>query len=289
MADRVARKDMGKRFRLSTEVRATLQRKHDSWTPYRAYSRVEKELSVFRALCKMIISFFQMPATENDEVGCNGRAVKMFADLIKRSLRDEDFVARKCMTFNVVLFFYYRICFLLMVRFVVNVYLFIFFPFFCYRRLYVGYWVVFGRRDETVGVGAIVQGSEEENQLAVKVCLELVTMCCTMTNVRVGATDSALEYLLNNTTNNDFKTNLNFKRNSTFITTSDDDGSTAADGESTETAGKCCKVMTTVVNEGAGKVDKSIDVDVVVPDEYELHDFLITDEGIISFGGGIKV
>ena len=95
---------MGKRFRLSTEVRATLQRKHDSWTPYRAYSRVEKELSVFRALCKMIISFFQMPATENDEVGCNGRAVKMFADLIKCSLRDEDFVARKCMTFNVVLF-----------------------------------------------------------------------------------------------------------------------------------------------------------------------------------------
>ena len=133
--------------------------------------------------------------------------------------------------------------------------------------------------------GAIVQGSEEENQLAVKVCLELVTMCCNMTNVRVGATDSALEYLLNNTTNNDFKTNLNFKRNSTFITTSDDDGSTAADGESTETAGKCCKVMTTVVNEGAGKVDKTIDVDVVVPDEYELHDFLITDKGIISFGG----
>ena len=49
-----------------------------------------------------------MPAaatTENDEVGCNGRAVKMFADLIKRSLRDEDFVACKCTTFNVVLFF----------------------------------------------------------------------------------------------------------------------------------------------------------------------------------------
>ena len=128
MADRVARKDMGKRFRLSTEVRATLQRKHDRWTPYRAYSRVEKELSFFRALCKMLISFFQMPAatTENDEVGCNGRAVKMFADLIKRSLRDEDFVARKCTTFNVVLFFYYRIRFLLMVRFV-NDFLFIYF------------------------------------------------------------------------------------------------------------------------------------------------------------------
>ena len=74
-----------------------------------------------------------MPAattTENDEVGCNGRAVKMFADIIKRSLRDEDFVARKCTTFNVVLFFYYRIRFLLMVRFV-NDFLFVyFFPFF---------------------------------------------------------------------------------------------------------------------------------------------------------------
>ena len=124
--------------------------------------------------------------------------------------------------------------------------------------------------------------------LAVKVCLELVTMCCNMSNVRVGTTDSALQYLLNNTTKNDFKSNLNFKRNSTFITTSDDDdSSTAADGgESTETAGKCCKVTTTDVNEGAGKVDKTIDVDVVVPDEYELHDFSITDEGIISFGEG---
>ena len=105
MADHVARKDMGKQFILSTEVCATLQRKHDRWTRYHAYSRVEKELSAFRALCKMIISFFQMPATENDEVGCNGRAVKMFANLIKRSLRDEDFVACKCMMFNVVLFF----------------------------------------------------------------------------------------------------------------------------------------------------------------------------------------
>ena len=61
MADRVARKDMkqGERFRLSTEVRATLQREHDRWTPYRAYSRVEKELSVFSALCQILLSFFQ--------------------------------------------------------------------------------------------------------------------------------------------------------------------------------------------------------------------------------------
>ena len=111
-------------------------------------------------------------------------------------------------------------------------------------------------------------------------------MFCNMSNVGVGATDSALQYLLNNCRSNDFKSNLNFKRNSTFITSSDNDGSTAADGgESTDTAGKCCKVTTTDVNEGAGKVDKTIDVEVVIPDEYELHDFSITDEGIISFEG----
>ena len=34
----------------------------------------------------------------------------MFSDMIKRSLRDDDFVSRKCMTFNVVLF-HYRIRF----------------------------------------------------------------------------------------------------------------------------------------------------------------------------------
>ena len=133
--------------------------------------------------------------------------------------------------------------------------------------------------------GTIVQGSEEENEIAMKVCLELLTMCCNMSNVRVGATDSALQYLPTYCRNNDFKSNLNFKRKSTFTSSDDDDGSTSDGGESTDTAGKCCKVTTTVVNEGAGKVDKTIDVDVVIPDGYELHDFSITDQGIISFEG----
>ena len=144
-----------------------------------------------------------------------------------------------------------------------------------------------GEEIRQITSGAIVHGSQEENKMSVKVCLELITMFCNMSNVRVGATNSALQYLLNNCRNNNFKSNLNYKRKSTFITSSDDnDGSTAADGgESTDTAGKCCKVTTMDVNEGAGKVDKTIDVDVVVPDEYELHDFSITDEGIISFEG----
>ena len=78
-----------------------------------------------------------------------------------------------------------------------------------------------------------------------------------------------------------------FKRKSTFLS-DDDDGST--DSELTDTAGgKCCKVTTTVINERAGKVDKTVDVNVVVPDEYDLHDFSRTDQGVISFDGELMI
>ena len=84
--DCVARKE-GKRFRLSTEVRTCYSYffKHDS--------RVSKELAVFRALLKCILSFFQIVS------------------------------------------------------------------------------------------GAIVQGSDEENKMAIKVCLEFITICCNMSDV----------------------------------------------------------------------------------------------------------
>ena len=91
--------------------------------------------------------------------------------------------------------------------------------------------------------GAIVQGSNEENKLAIKVCLEFITMCCNMSDIRVDATDSALQYLFTNTKNNNFQSNLHFKRKSTFLS-DDDDGSTDG-GELTDMAGKCCKVTTT--------------------------------------------
>ena len=119
--------------------------------------------------------------------------------------------------------------------------------------------------------------------MAIKVCLEFMTMCCNMLDVRVDATDSALRYLFTNSKNNDFQSNLHFKRKSTFLSDYND---SSADGELTDTAGgKCCTVTTTLVNEGAGKVDKTIDVDVIVPDEHDLHDFSITDQGVISFDG----
>ena len=132
------------------------------------------------------------------------------------------------------------------------IFLFIFFPFLVIAGCTLDTGLLSSDEMRQIISGAIVQGSDEENKLAIKVCLEFITMCCNMLDVRVGATDSALQYLFTNSKNNNFQSNL--QRKSTFLS-DDDDGST--DGELTDTAGKCRTVTTTVENEGAGKVDKT--------------------------------
>ena len=55
---RIPRKDMDKKhFRLSTEVRVTLQRKYDRWTPVCVFNRVSKELFVLHALSGLLTFF----------------------------------------------------------------------------------------------------------------------------------------------------------------------------------------------------------------------------------------
>ena len=56
MEEHIAHKEVVKpRFRLSMEVRATLERKFDRWTPVHAYNRVSKELTLLTSLCKMLL------------------------------------------------------------------------------------------------------------------------------------------------------------------------------------------------------------------------------------------
>ena len=151
-------------------------------------------------------------------------------------------------------FFYYRIRFLLMVRFVNGFFVYVFL-FFVIVGCSLDTGLLLSDEMRQIVSGAIVQGSDEENKLAIKVCLEFITMCCNMSDVRVDATDSALQYLFTNSKNNSFQSNLHFKRKSTFLS-DDDDGST--DGELTDTAGgKCRTITTTAANEGASKVDKT--------------------------------
>ena len=54
--ERIPRKEMSsskKLFRVSSEVRSVLQRKHDKWSPVRAYDRLKKDLHVFHVMCKV--------------------------------------------------------------------------------------------------------------------------------------------------------------------------------------------------------------------------------------------
>ena len=99
MEEQTARKEVTEkpRFRLSTEVRATLERKYDTWSPLRAYKRVNKEIMMLISLCKIILGFFKKTPDDakDEEVLCDGRAVRMFADMIRKSFKDEEFMSGK--------------------------------------------------------------------------------------------------------------------------------------------------------------------------------------------------
>ena len=95
------------------------------------------------------------------------------------------------------------------------IFLFIFFPFLVIAACTLDTGLLSSDEMRQIISGVIVQGSDEENKLAIKVCLEFITMCCNMSDVRVGATDSALQYLFTNSKNNNFQSNL--KRKSTLF------------------------------------------------------------------------
>ena len=45
-------------------------------------------------LCKVFLTFFKKEGDDTDELAvCDGRSVKMFADMIMKFLRNEDFVS----------------------------------------------------------------------------------------------------------------------------------------------------------------------------------------------------
>ena len=46
-----------------------------------------------------------------------------------------------------------------------------------------------------VASGDIREGSDEEDKLAVKICLEFITMCCNVSAIRTDATNSAIRFI----------------------------------------------------------------------------------------------
>ena len=98
MEEHIARKQVVKpRFRLSIEVRATLERKFDHWMPVHAYNRVSTELTMLTSLCKMLLCFFKKCSedVEEEDMLCDGQVVRMFSDMIRKSFKDEEFMSGK--------------------------------------------------------------------------------------------------------------------------------------------------------------------------------------------------
>ena len=128
--------------------------------------------------------------------------------------------------------------------------------------------------------GDIEEGGDEEDELCIKITLELLNLLTTMYSVRKEGTESAMKYLFTNSRNNDFDGQLvtntgGLKRKSTF---------SVETGESSGAKSK--KLDVKVVNKGCSKVDTFITSESTI-DDYDLGAFDISENGVISFDGGL--
>ena len=133
---------------------------------------------------------------------------------------------------------------------------------------------------EKIVSGGVKEGSKEEDDSSVKVCLELIKLLANIQMVRKDATQSALRYLFTNSKNNDHHdgNTAGLKRKPTF---------NAIDMNEDVAGGNLSKISTRVVNKGCSKVDKTIAVETTVDSYDELDDFTITDKGVIAFDGEV--
>ena len=72
-----------------------------------------------------------------------------------------------------------------------------------------------------IGCGEVKSGKEED-QMSVKVCLELINLLTNISVIRKDATNSALRYLFLNSKDNHYNNNNPLKRKSTFDQVKDD-------------------------------------------------------------------
>ena len=126
-------------------------------------------------------------------------------------------------------------------------------------------------------VSGQVKSGEEEDQMAVKVCLELINLLTNISVVRKDATNSALRYLFLNSKDNDYQPQNPLKRKSNFDQLKD----------SKSGGGKLCKISTRVTNRGVSKADQTIVVETDVQPSCVLDDFTISDTGVLSLDGDV--
>ena len=96
--DRVPRKEMalGKTYVVSNE-----DRQHDKWSTATAYKHVKCDLNVMTKLCKMLLHFFKNDGDEDTSMAtCNKQTIRVFATLMKRAFKDDDFISGMYLLLN---------------------------------------------------------------------------------------------------------------------------------------------------------------------------------------------
>ena len=94
--DRLPRRTMEtkKVYSFSTEVKSVLDRKHDKWSVPTAFERVKFDLNVLTTLCRLLMHFFREDSDNNgSKAACSQCTVAMFATLMKKAFKDDDFIS----------------------------------------------------------------------------------------------------------------------------------------------------------------------------------------------------
>ena len=87
-----------KTCKLSQKQKSIIDRKHDSWTVEKAHERLKRELHLLRCFLTIVLSLFKDDVKKlvsqpvNTTFKCNMKAVAMFASIIKRRFKDEEFI-----------------------------------------------------------------------------------------------------------------------------------------------------------------------------------------------------
>ena len=96
MKNRLARKTMEakKVYSLSTEVKSVLDRKFDKWSVSSAFERVKLDLNGLTTLCRLLMYFFWDDSdTDGLKAACSKSTVAMFATMMKKAFKNEDFIS----------------------------------------------------------------------------------------------------------------------------------------------------------------------------------------------------
>ena len=96
MENRLARKTMEakKVYLLSTEVKSVLDRKYDKWSVSMAFERVKLDLNILTTLCRLLMYFFWDDSdTDGSKAACSGSTVAMFATMMKKAFKNDDFIS----------------------------------------------------------------------------------------------------------------------------------------------------------------------------------------------------